>query len=130
MATRTLTTRNREGRKTTLTRTRAGELWLGSLVSLAALGDKLKMPEPVVGTLMLVMRDSLPALPVESLVAVYDRLGPVKGGLGKRAAGLLKLLKTAPPLGASKASGAVVGRRRGGRTLARKSPRQATGRRR
>jgi len=129
MATKTIKGRDQKGRAATLTRTRAGELWLGSLVSLAALADKLKLPEPLVGTLLVVMRDSLPALPVESLVAVYDRLGPVKGGLGKRARALLALLKTAPPLGASKPSAAMVGRRRGGRTLARKSPRQAVGRR-
>ena len=121
--------RNRQGRVTTMTKARAGELWLGSLVSLAALGDRLKLPEPVVGTLLLVMRDLLPGLPVESLVAVYDRLGPVKRGLGKRARSLLAELKRAPPLGAGKPAG------RRARTLARRSdvgaktPRQANGRR-
>lgn len=122
--------RNRQtGKETTLTRVKAGELYLGSLVSLATLADRLKIPAPVTGTLILIMRDSLPALPVESLLAVYKRLGPVKGKLGKKSAALLALLKAAPPLASRPpARRATNSRRRS--TVGAETPRQAAGRRR
>lgn len=128
---KTVKMRNRRtGKAVEITRVKAGEMYLGALVSLASLADKLEIPGPVVGALLLVMRDSIPALPVESLIAVYERLGPVKGKLSRPSRDLLSLLKAAAPLDARKppARRATNARRRS--TVGAETPRQAAGRRR